>query len=207
MAAITGDLDIPSVKPAAIRELVMGRVDAVLFNLSYEYVGDLAETISLIWPKQAGANRPPDEATGDDGPTRPAGARRVEPPGWLWPREPPIRTRAAIPTAWLEIVLREGRNRQVRRMTAAVGLPTLRLLRTAIGDWTLADLAPGAWRAETVHLPTQAAGRSAAARGTPSQTTPPAHPAASRTMPPPHGSPPAHRRRGSGWTRSSCRSG
>lgn len=81
-----------------------------------------------------------------DGPTRPAGARRVaEPPG-LWLRDPPIRVRRAIPTAWLELRLREGRNRQVRRMTAAVGHPTLRLVRTAVGPWTLAGLAPGAWR-------------------------------------------------------------
>ncbi len=78
-----------------------------------------------------------------DGPTRPAGARRIEAPPGLWPRDPPIRYRAKIPTAWLEIRLREGRNRQVRRMTAAVGLPTLRLVRAAIGPLTLAGLAPG----------------------------------------------------------------
>ena len=78
-----------------------------------------------------------------DGPTRPAGARRIEAPPGLWPRDPPIRYRAKIPTAWLELQLREGRNRQVRRMTAAVGLPTLRLVRAAIGPLTLAGLAPG----------------------------------------------------------------
>jgi 23S rRNA pseudouridine2457 synthase len=81
-----------------------------------------------------------------DGPTRPATVRRLEPPPALWPRDPPIRFRRAIPTAWLAITLREGRNRQVRRMTAAVGLPTLRLVRWSIGDWTCEGLAPGAWR-------------------------------------------------------------
>lgn len=82
----------------------------------------------------------------NDGRTRPAGARELVEPAGLWPRDPPIRWRAAIPTAWLELTLREGRNRQVRRMTAAVGLPTLRLVRSAIGPWTLDGLAPGEWR-------------------------------------------------------------
>jgi 23S rRNA pseudouridine2457 synthase len=81
-----------------------------------------------------------------DGRTRPARVRLIaEPPG-LWPREPPIRRRAAIPSAWLEIGLREGRNRQVRRMTAAVGHPTLRLIRVAIGPYALGSLKPGEWR-------------------------------------------------------------
>jgi 23S rRNA pseudouridine2457 synthase len=81
----------------------------------------------------------------NDGPTRPCAARRIEPPA-LWPRDPPVRVRKTVPDAWIEIVLREGRNRQVRRMTAAVGLPTLRLVRMAVGDIRLDDLAPGAWR-------------------------------------------------------------
>jgi 23S rRNA pseudouridine2457 synthase len=78
--------------------------------------------------------------------TRPAQARLVDEPDWLWPRHPPIRERKAIPTAWVELVLREGKNRQVRRMTARVGYPTLRLVRTAIGPWSLDDLAPGQWQ-------------------------------------------------------------
>lgn len=79
--------------------------------------------------------------------TRPCRARRIAEPQWLWPRDPPIRYRKTVPTAWLEIELREGKNRQVRRMTAKVGFPTLRLVRAAIGDWTVAGLAPGQWRA------------------------------------------------------------
>jgi 23S rRNA pseudouridine2457 synthase len=81
-----------------------------------------------------------------DGLTRPAGARRMDAPEGLWTRDPPIRYRARIPTAWLELRLREGRNRQVRRMTAAVGLPTLRLVRAAVGPLGVAGLAPGAYR-------------------------------------------------------------
>lgn len=80
-----------------------------------------------------------------DGPTRPAGAERVVEPDWLWPREPPVRYRKSVPTSWLLLTLREGRNRQVRRMTANVGFPTLRLIRTAIGPYRLDGLASGEW--------------------------------------------------------------
>jgi 23S rRNA pseudouridine2457 synthase len=78
--------------------------------------------------------------------TRPAGARPIDQPPGLWPRDPPIRFRAKIPAAWLEITLREGKNRQVRRMTARVGFPTLRLVRARIGRVALGDLGPGQWR-------------------------------------------------------------
>jgi len=81
-----------------------------------------------------------------DGRTLPARAEAVPEPAWLWPRDPPIRFRRQIPTGWIELTLTEGRNRQVRRMTAAVGLPTLRLLRIAVGPWRVEGMAPGEWR-------------------------------------------------------------
>ncbi|HQS57388.1 MAG: pseudouridine synthase [Gallionellales bacterium 35-53-114] len=80
--------------------------------------------------------------------TLPALVARMDQPVGLWPRNPPIRERKAIPASWIQITICEGKNRQVRRMTAAVGLPTLRLIRYRIGDWTLDGLAPGEWREE-----------------------------------------------------------
>jgi 23S rRNA pseudouridine2457 synthase len=81
----------------------------------------------------------------NDGMTRPAQAERIDPPA-LWPRDPPVRFRKSVPDCWLRLTISEGRNRQVRRMTAAVGHPTLRLVRWGVGDWTLEGLAPGDWR-------------------------------------------------------------
>ncbi len=81
----------------------------------------------------------------NDGQTRPAEARQIDPPR-LWPRDPPVRFRKSVPDCWIELTIREGRNRQVRRMTAVVGHPTLRLVRWRIGEWSLDGLAPGEWR-------------------------------------------------------------
>ena len=89
----------------------------------------------------------------NDGPTLPAGAEAMDEPAPLWPRDPPVRFRKSIPTGWIRLTIREGRNRQVLRMTAAVGFPTLRLIRWAIGHWTLDGLAPGEWRKVALRPP------------------------------------------------------
>lgn len=85
-----------------------------------------------------------------DGPTLPAQVERIDDPA-LWPRDPPVRFRKSVPDCWLRLTIREGRNRQVRRMTAAIGHPTLRLVRWRIGDWTLDGIAQGQWR--EAHMP------------------------------------------------------
>jgi 23S rRNA pseudouridine2457 synthase len=97
-------------------------------------------------PDEAALQRLRQGVTLNDGLTRPARARRMPEPAALWPRDPPVRFRQHIPTSWIELVIAEGRNRQVRRMTAAVGHPTLRLIRAAIGPHALEGLAPGEWR-------------------------------------------------------------
>lgn len=90
-----------------------------------------------------------DGVTLKDGPTRPAQVKAIDEPA-LWPRTPPVRFRQNIPTAWLELKIREGRNRQVRRMTSAVGYPTLRLVRIAIGEWSIQGIAPGEWQEQHI---------------------------------------------------------
>lgn len=96
-------------------------------------------------PDEAVLNRLRDGIVLKDGPTRPAEVERIAPPA-LWPRDPPVRFRKSVPDCWLRLTIREGRNRQVRRMTAAIGHPTLRLVRWQIDEWTLDGIAPGTWR-------------------------------------------------------------
>ena len=97
-------------------------------------------------PEEASLDRLREGVRLKDGLTRPAEVGRVPAPD-LWPRDPPIRVRKSVTHSWLKLTIREGRNRQVRRMTAAVGHPTLRLVRWSIGDWTIEGIAPGEWRA------------------------------------------------------------
>ena len=94
----------------------------------------------------------------NDGLSLPARARRIRNPP-LWPRVPPVRERKRVADSWLELSIREGRNRQIRRMTAAAGFPTLRLVRTRIGDWSIGDLQPGQYRQLEVNMPSQATAR------------------------------------------------
>ena len=96
-------------------------------------------------PDEAALRRLREGVELNDGPTLPAQAKIIDAPA-LWPRDPPVRFRKTVPDAWLELTIHEGRNRQVRRMTAAVGLPTLRLVRVAMGAHRLAELQPGQWR-------------------------------------------------------------
>ena len=121
-------------------------------RLAHKLTDPRHKETKTYWVQVEGA---PDEAALDrlrkgvelnDGPTLPAQARLLEPAPALWPRDPPVRFRKRVPDAWIELAIREGRNRQVRRMTAAVGLPTLRLVRAAIGAHQLGGLQPGEWR-------------------------------------------------------------
>lgn len=105
-----------------------------------------------------------------DGPCRPAAVKIIPEPA-IWPRTPPIRSRAAIPTCWLELIITEGRNRQVRRMTAAIGFPTLRLIRAKVGEWSIDQLAPGQSRRIRIHAASTPANKQTTGRR-PANTAP-----------------------------------
>lgn len=121
--------------------LLQARISSPKFKLSKTYWAQVEGEIS-----DDALTRLRQGVTLNDGPTRPAKAERLAEP-MIWPRDPPVRFRKQIPTSWLALTISEGRNRQVRRMTAAVGFPTLRLVRVRVGDWQLTDLAPGECRA------------------------------------------------------------
>jgi len=147
-------IDVPDVYPAGRLDkdseglllltddgALQARIAAPEFKLPKTY-WVLVERV----PDEAALQRLREGIELNDGMTRPAEAQRIDAPAGLWPRDPPVRYRKSVRDVWLEVVLREGRNRQLRRMTAAVGHPTLRLIRARIGDWSLGDLQPGQWR-------------------------------------------------------------
>ncbi len=152
-ATLSDYIDVPGVYPAGRLDLdseglmlltddgaLQARIADPKFKMAKTYLvqveGDMGET-ALARLRQGVVLK--------DGLTRPAEAERIDDPA-LWPRDPPIRVRQSIPDCWIKLTIREGRNRQVRRMTAAVGHPTLRLVRWAIGEWTVQGLGVGEWR-------------------------------------------------------------
>ena len=153
-ATLAGFVDVPGVYPA-------GRLDRdseglMLLTDNGKLQARISDprhkTEKTYWvqvegvPDTAALSKLRNGVTLKDGPTRPAQVRAMGEPHGLWPRNPPIRVRKTVPDTWLELTITEGRNRQVRRMTATVGHPTLRLIRYRVGDWTIDDLPPGTWR-------------------------------------------------------------
>ncbi|MEP5151880.1 pseudouridine synthase [Planktotalea sp.] len=146
-------VDVPAVYPAGRLDrdseglLVLtddGRLQAQIADPKFKKPKTYLVQVERI-PSDAALQKLRDGVTLKDGKTRPAEVRRIDPPT-LWERDPPVRFRKSVPDCWLELTIREGRNRQVRRMTAAIDHPTLRLVRWSVGDWTLDGLENGAWR-------------------------------------------------------------
>lgn len=161
-ATLAGYLDVPGVYPAGRLDrdseglllltddgALQARIADPRFKLPKTYLVQVEGD-----PTEASLARLRRGVTLKDGVSRPAAVSRIAPPD-LWPRDPPVRFRKSVPDCWLRLTIREGRNRQVRRMTAAVGHPTLRLVRWAVGDWTLEGLAPGDWREVAVTRPSR----------------------------------------------------
>jgi 23S rRNA pseudouridine2457 synthase len=150
---LSGLIDLPGVYPAGRLDrdseglLVLtddGRLQARIADPRFKAAKTYLVQVEGA-PDDAALARLRRGVTLNDGPTLPAEASAIDPPE-LWDRDPPVRFRKSVPDHWLRLTIREGRNRQVRRMTAAVGLPTLRLVRWSVGDWTVEGLAPGQWR-------------------------------------------------------------
>ena len=159
-ATLSDHLTIPSVYPAGRLDrdseglLLLtdhGPLQAAISNPKYKEPKTYLVQVEGD-PSDADLQPLRDGVTLKDGPCRPAKVRLIDPPD-LWERYPPVRFRKSIPDRWIEMTITEGRNRQVRRMTAAVGLPTLRLVRWQIGEWSVAGLAPGEWREVEVAAP------------------------------------------------------
>ncbi len=156
-ATLSDHIDIPGVYPAGRLDrdseglLLLtddGRLQARLSNPRHKVEKTYLVQVEGT-PEQADLAPLRRGITLKDGPTRPARARLIAPPA-LWPRTPPIRVRKSVPDSWIELTISEGRNRQVRRMTAAIGFPTLRLVRWRIGKYSVEGLAPGQWRMLTL---------------------------------------------------------
>ncbi len=152
-ATLSDYIDVPGVYPAGRLDrdseglLILtndGKVQAAISNPRFREAKTYLVQVEGT-PSDAQVQQLREGVTLNDGPTRPAKCEAIDPPV-LWERDPPVRFRKSVPDAWLRLTITEGRNRQVRRMTAHVGLPCLRLVRWSVGEWTLEGLAPGKWR-------------------------------------------------------------